>query len=241
MSLHVFSPAVFSAAKDLRCRVRADGDARAAGQAQDRTTISYTINEDDRAKAFDVMFALGARGSAGLACECLAALAAAPVWHASAWQRSRQHRSGMRVLRSACARMPRRAATGRAGTATSRARMRCAVLQLRRARRHNRLCLRRHHPAGGAGDRGRRRQEDHVRPPPPGRERRAPLQPRRQAAMALSMEMLSDEPRNCKAHQAKLPHASQLQGGEVGRARDCACPDGQRPELPGVRGAGTRA
>jgi hypothetical protein len=91
MSLHVFSPAVFSAAKDLRCRVRADGDARAAGQAQDRTTISYTINEDDRAKAFDVMFALGARGSAGLACECLAALAAAPVWHASAAQRLCAH------------------------------------------------------------------------------------------------------------------------------------------------------
>jgi hypothetical protein len=77
MSLHVFSAAGFSAAEDLRCRVRADGDARAAGQAQDRTTISYTINEDDRAKAFDVMFALGARGSTGLACECFAALARA--------------------------------------------------------------------------------------------------------------------------------------------------------------------
>lgn len=30
-----------------------------AGEAQDRTTISYTIDEDTRAKAFDVMFALG--------------------------------------------------------------------------------------------------------------------------------------------------------------------------------------
>ena len=30
-----------------------------AGEAQDRTTISYTINEGERAKAFDVMFALG--------------------------------------------------------------------------------------------------------------------------------------------------------------------------------------
>ncbi|KAK9837435.1 hypothetical protein WJX81_002209 [Elliptochloris bilobata] len=29
------------------------------GQAQDRTTISFTIDEDERAKAFDVMFALG--------------------------------------------------------------------------------------------------------------------------------------------------------------------------------------
>ena len=31
----------------------------ATGEAQDRTTISYTINEGERAKAFDVMFALG--------------------------------------------------------------------------------------------------------------------------------------------------------------------------------------
>jgi len=41
--------------------MRADQPARAAGQAQDRTTVSFAINEDSKEKAFDVMFALGAR------------------------------------------------------------------------------------------------------------------------------------------------------------------------------------
>ena len=40
--------------------VRAERPARAAGQAQDRTTVSFAINEGSQAKAFDVMFALGA-------------------------------------------------------------------------------------------------------------------------------------------------------------------------------------
>ena len=38
---------------------KTDHDDDMTGQAQDRTTISYTIDEGTRAKTFDVMFALG--------------------------------------------------------------------------------------------------------------------------------------------------------------------------------------